>query len=144
MTAPRPAGRGRGGAMGLGAGGRMKQKLYPDPYSLETWDQTRTSRVFVHIVNSALWREITGEPAPESPVTAASYAAGGLPWFDLYDEHLPALDPTGALAHVASIKEMDAKTFGQPLQDDDPVATGPVHKLLVKLARGLGVRDGSW
>jgi hypothetical protein len=139
-----PARRSRGAAMGLGAGGRMKQKIYPDPYGLETWDRTEHCRVFVHIVNSDLWREITGEEAPATPVTAASYAAHGLPWFDLYDEQLGTLDPGAKLNPVASVKEMDQKKFGHTLQDDDGVEVGPVKKLLVKVAKGLGVRDGSW
>ena len=42
--------RGRGAAMGLAAGGRMKQSVYPDPHGIGIWDATRTSRVFVHIV----------------------------------------------------------------------------------------------
>src|SRR5262249_42022478 len=57
-----------GGEMGLGAGGTMVQKIYPDPHGLATWDETNYGRVFVHIVNSRLWREITGEDPPPTPV----------------------------------------------------------------------------
>ena len=35
------------------------------------------SRVFVHIVNSELWRDITGEAPPPTPVTARSYSERG-------------------------------------------------------------------
>ncbi len=77
-----------GAAMGLAAGGRMSQSIYPDPHGIETWDATRTTRLFVHIVNSSIWREITGEEAPPSPITARDYAAHHLPWFELYDEQL--------------------------------------------------------
>ena len=31
----------RHGAMGLAAGGRMKQKIYPDPQGLHAWDRAR-------------------------------------------------------------------------------------------------------
>jgi hypothetical protein len=48
------------GQMGLAAGGTMEQKIYPDPYGITTWDLPTRNRVFVHIVNSELWREITG------------------------------------------------------------------------------------
>lgn len=142
VAAPAPLRRSAAGAMGLGAGGRMKQKVYPDPHGIETWDSARTLRVFVHIVNSELWREITGEAPPPTPVTAREYAAHGLPWFDLYDEGLSTLEPGSALARVKSVKELDETKSTLPLQDDEPV--GPLKQLLLKMAKGLGVRDGSW
>ena len=143
-AAARPRSSSGAGSMGLAAGGRMTQKVYPDPHGIETWDEQHTGRVYVHIVNSELWREITGEQPPATPVTAREYAKAGLPWFDLYDEHAPTLDPADALAKVKSVKEMDASKSTQPLQDDDPVQPGPVKKYLLKMAKGLGVRDGEW
>jgi hypothetical protein len=133
-----------GAAMGLAAGGRMKQSIYPDPHGLGTWDASRTTRVFVHIVNSTLWREITGEEPPASPVTARDYAAHGLPWFELYDEQLGALAETGTLAGVKSVKHLDAEKAAAPQQDDDPVDVGPVKKLWTAVAGAFGVRDGEW
>jgi hypothetical protein len=135
MAAPCPA-------MGLAAGGRMKQSIYPDPHGIETWDTRRTSRVFVHIVNSAVWREITGEEAPPSPITARDYAAHGLPWFELYDEQLGGVSATSTLAKIRSVKELDAEKSTQPLQDDEPVAVGPIRKLWTAVASS--VRDGRW
>lgn len=127
-----------GAAMGLAAGGRMKQSIYPDPHGLATWDTEQTSRVFVHIVNSMMWREITGEEAPPTPITARDYAQHGLPWFELYDESLGAVSATETLVKVKSVKAIDAEKSKVPLQDDEPVAIGPVKKL------GNGVRDGKW
>jgi len=143
--APRRCGRRRrSGSMGLAAGGRMKQKIYPDPYGVDTWDRTERNRCFVHIVNSELWREITGEEPPKSPVTARSYAKAGLPWFDLYDEHAPTVTPTETLKSVKSVKEMDADTFGAALQDDAPVTVGPLKKLGRALRGVVSVDDGEW
>jgi hypothetical protein len=143
--APAPACcRSPAGSMGLAAGGRMKQKIYPDPHGLETWDASSSSRVFAQIVNSELWREITGEEPPPSPVTAREYATAGLPWFDLYDEAAPTCEPGETLAGVKSVKELDGQKSTLPLQDDKPVSVGPVKKLWVKLTGGLGVRDGDW
>lgn len=130
------------GAMGLGAGGRMKQKIYPDPYGIETWDTSRSARVFVHIVNTELWREITGERPPETPVTAREYARHGLPWFDLYDETAPTLAGTRTLKKVQSVREIDAGKTTVPLQDDGSVEPGPVKKLWMHVVGG--VRDGKW
>jgi hypothetical protein len=97
-----------GGAaeMGLAAGGRMRQQLYPDPHGIDTWDQGNSGRVFVHIVNSRLWTRITGEPLPPTPVDVHSYIAAGLPWFDLYDDHLGDIDASGVLARVKSVGEL--------------------------------------
>jgi len=142
--APAPRRARASGAMGLGAGGRMKQKIYPDPHGLETWDVTRTGRVFVHLVNSEMWREITGEEPPRTPVTAREYARAGLPWFDLYDEHAATLSPTATLEGVKSIKQIDGDKTTLPQQDDDPVEPGPVHMLPVKKLGPHGVSDGDW
>ena len=128
--------------MGLGAGGRMEQKIYPDPHGIDTWDAANTERVFVHIVNSELWREITGERAPETPITAREYARHGLPWFELYDERAPTLAGTAALENIRTVRELDLAKTGHALQNDESVETGVVKKLWTKSAGG--VRDGSW
>lgn len=143
MGAPAPASPRRAGAMGLAAGGRMRQKVYPDPHGIDTWNPADSHRVFVHIVNSELWREITGEAPPATPVTAKEYAAHGLPWFDLYDEGAPALEPGEVLAKVKSVAQIDADKSTLPLQDDDSVQPGPIKKLWTKLT-GNPVRDGNW
>jgi len=133
----------RAGAMGLAAGGRMKQKIYPDPHGMQVWDPSSKQRVFVHLVNSMMWEEITGEPAPKTPVSAKTYAKHGLPWFDLYDETAPTLDPTDTLAGVKSLAELDAEKSTHPLQDDDDVAIGVVKKIK-SWFDGEEVVDGTW
>ena len=52
------------------------------------------------------WTRITGEPLPATPVDVHSYIAAGLPWFDLYDDHLGDIEPSGALAKVTSVDEV--------------------------------------
>lgn len=132
-------------SLGLAAGGRMTQKIYPDPYGVDAWNLDARSRVFVHLCDSLTWREITGEEAPATPVTARSYADAGLPWFELYDEGAQTLSPTEKLAGVKSVKELDAqKSSDDALQDDGSVGIGPVKKLLGTLAAQLGIRDGEW
>jgi hypothetical protein len=133
-----------GGAMGLAAGGRMKQKIYDDPHGLDTWDETRAARVFVHVVNSQEWRALTGEEPPPCPIDARTYTAHGLPWFDLYDEHIAAVDGSDVLAQVKSVKHIDAGKSTLPLQGDDPVSPTLVRKLKTAVARGLRIRDGRW
>jgi hypothetical protein len=147
MAAPPPAdGAFAGQEMGLGAGGRMRQKLYPDPHGIETWDQGSRARVFVHLVNSHLWTAITGEPMPDTPVTAQAYAAHGYPWFDLYDEGRGDIGPADELAGVKSIKEMDeAKGFGSQQDDTSVNVPGHVVKTVTPPAGDPGaVHDGAW
>jgi hypothetical protein len=130
--------------MGLAAGGRMKQSIYRDPHGLDTWDLESSSRLFVHIVNSSMWREITGEEPPASPITAKNYAAHGLPWFELYDESVPAIDGSKKLASLKSVKELDQEKSTLPLEDDSSVSVGPVTKLWNALGQAVGIRDGKW
>jgi hypothetical protein len=131
------------GEMGMAAGGRMEQSIYPDPHGADTWDSGKTGRVYVHIVNSMLYEQITGRKAPDTPVTAKTYSEHGYPWYDLYDEHLGDVDPSEALAGVKSVKEIDAANGFGPQQDDDPVHVPDrvVHKAHIETPKGI-VADG--
>src|SRR5580765_1747087 len=75
-------------SMGLAPGGRMRQEIYEDPFSIHDWDTERSSRCFIHLVNSVTWRAITGEAPPTRPPTAKDYTRAGYPWFDYYDAEL--------------------------------------------------------
>ncbi len=128
-------------AMGIAAGGKINQKVYPDAYGPDTWDEGNYGRLFVHIVNSMMYREITGEEPPPTPVTARSYAEHGLPWFDLYDDSLGDVCPSGRFGCVKSVKEMDTlKGFGSQ-QDDEFVEVGP-DKIKKLQLWGKTVEDG--
>ena len=117
--------------MGLGAGGRMKQKIYPDRYGVDTWDAEQCTEVVVHIANSEMYEEITGEAAPPTPVSARTYTEYGLPWFELYDEGKGDLEPSEVLAGVKSVKEMDEAAGIGGAQDDSPVAVKGWQTVLV-------------
>ena len=136
----------RGGAeMGLGAGGKMRQKIYPDPHGIETWDAANYGRVYVHIVNSMLYREITGEEPPPTPITAKLYAQHGYPWFDLYDEKKSDIAAPENLKNVKSIKEMDAEKGFTPQQDDESIEV-PEDKIVKYHMPDDpdAVQDGEW
>lgn len=112
----------RGGAeMGLAAGGKMRQKIYPDPHGIDTWDQENYGEVYVHIVNSVMYRQITGTKPPPTPVSAKTYTRHGLPWFDLYDREMGDIAPSQVLQEVKSVKELDAEKELPPQQDDETV-----------------------
>jgi hypothetical protein len=114
-----------GDAMGLGAGGRMRQEIYPDEYGIETWDLGRSRTVNVRIVNSEVYREITGEAPPPTPVSARTYTEYGFPWFDLYDEGRGDVAPSPVLAGVKSVSAIDGEKGGGPQAVDAPVGVPP-------------------
>ncbi len=95
--------------MGLGAGGRLRQKIYADPYGLDTWDAARGGRIHVQLLNSRQFAEVTGRPPPPSPIDTAAYAACGLPWFARYDEAQADIAPSEGLSGVKTIAVRDAE-----------------------------------
>lgn len=103
--------------MGLGAGGTMKQKIYPDPYGIEIWDQDNYGRICIHIINSAAFFAITGRKPPPTPIDAKSYTEHGLPWFELYDEARGDVQASERLARARTISARDAE-LGKASDDD--------------------------
>ncbi len=144
MALSKSTGAVRGAEMGLGAGGKMKQKIYPDPHGVDTWDADNFGRVYVHIVNSMMYREITGEEPPPTPVTAKTYAQHGLPWFDLYDEKKSDISAPETLKDVKSVKEMDEEKGFKPQQDDSSVDVPDEKIVKYKMDDPDNVRDGEW
>jgi hypothetical protein len=134
---------GAGKEMGLGAGGKMKQKIYSDPHGIDTWDADNYGRVFVHIVNSMMFREITGKEPPTTPVSAQTYAQNHLPWFDLYDDKMSDIEASDELKGVKSIKEMDKEKGFKPQQDDSSVDLSDSPTIKYKVDKD-DVGDGDW
>jgi hypothetical protein len=120
---------GPGAEMGLAAGGRMRQDIHPDEHGPDVWDTGRAGRLFVHIVDAGMYQQITGRPAPATPISAQTYADHGLPWFEEYSG-AGDIAPSDALAGLRSVAEKDAE-HGFTLQDDGSVEV-PEH-LVVKL-----------
>ncbi len=116
-------------SMGLAAGGRMSQQIYADPYGLDAWDQSASSRCFVTLVDAVQWREITGAVPPTRPPTAADYSKAGLPWFDYYAADLETLAGAPELALAKSVTEMAAEKGEQVLGPDGKVGPATVIAL---------------
>jgi hypothetical protein len=93
-------------SMGLAAGGRMRQEIMEDDYQLEDWDTENTSRCFVHLCNSMVWRQITGTEPPTVPLTAREYAKARLPWFEYYDDTHKPLPGSPTLARLKRVGEL--------------------------------------
>jgi hypothetical protein len=116
-------------AMGLAAGGRMKQQIYSDPHGLGAWDQSVSSRFFVTLVDAVQWREITGEAPPTRRPTAADYTKAGMPWFDYYASYLETLGGAQPLAVVKSVEEMATEKGDQVLGSHGEVDPGTIISL---------------
>lgn len=103
--APDPVAEAR--SMSLGVGGNIKQKIYKDPFGVGHWSQNKGGRVFVTIVDSQQFQQITGHAPPPSPITADVYNRHKYPWYKLYDEDVPDIHPSPALAGVTSAEQME-------------------------------------
>ena len=109
------------GGMGLGAGGKMRQEIFKDPHAAEDWDLEHSSRCFVHLCDALLWREITGENPPQTPLTAMEYQRAGLPWFDFYRDDLAVLEGSKTLASIKSVNTLSQEKNGHPLPGNTSV-----------------------
>ena len=109
------------GAMGLGAGGKIRQKVYLDPYGLGAWDLQNFSSVWVHILNSEQYRAVTGLEPPPTSIDARTYTQYGFPWFQLYDEELRDVPAAERLARVKSLRERQSERGNTAGAVDQPV-----------------------
>ncbi len=89
--------------MGLAPGGTIEQKIYPDPYGLDTWDPDNSGQVIIHILNSEEFQAVTGQPPPLTPITAQTYTERGFPWFKIYDEAEGDVPAPDSLARLKSV-----------------------------------------
>jgi hypothetical protein len=108
-----------GAEMGLGAGGKMTQKIYPDPYGLDTWDLGNFGSIVVHIINSEQYRELTDLEPPATPITAQAYTQYGFPWFALYDEQQGDVPAAETLSQVKTVGEQEFEQGVVEQQSDE-------------------------
>ena len=109
--------------MGLAPGGLMRQEIYEDEHGSDSWEQETRSRCYVHLLNSAQFRSVTGAAPPHEPPTAKEYNEAGLPWFEYYDMDRAALMGASRLARLDSLavrrlkegaETFEAETGGEP------------------------------
>ena len=129
--------------MGLAPGGRMRQEIYEDHFNSEDWDRSVSSRCFVHLVNSLVWRAMTGKKSPTTPPTSKEYKRAGLPWFDYYDDRRTSLDGAEVLAALKSVAEFGAEKADVPLPENESVEVDRVRSVGPK-KRPDRVREGAF
>lgn len=126
-------------SMGLAPGGLMQQEIYDDPHGMDVWDQENSLRCFIHLVNSKVYSDVTGEEPPHKPPTAKDYTAADLPWFEYYSDNA-ALEGSKVLGGLTSIGAKVLQKTGQPLKDNDSVT--PVNIKPIKATNT--VRQGNF
>ncbi|KAF8162859.1 hypothetical protein B0H34DRAFT_794627 [Crassisporium funariophilum] len=100
------------GRLGLGAGGKIVQRIYKDPASSRMYDEEAGHRFHVHIVTTDAWEEITGIVPEKCPISLDTYKTHNMPWYTLYDEHLPALAAAStALQDIKSVSQIDIDPY---------------------------------
>jgi hypothetical protein len=77
------------------------------------------------------------------PPTAKEYDDAGLPWFDLYDDGVQALEGGGALKGLKSVKELGEEKGDVPLPENESVEAGNVKMLRHGLKKDQ-VREGKF
>lgn len=114
-------------SMGLAAGGRMKQDIYPPQHHPNDFDASG-SRCFLAIANAESWQELTGRAPRPMPPAYADYVKGGGTLYQY--EAGPGTDAAPLLTGLKSIKEI-AEAKGEPAPQDASV--DPASERVVKL-----------
>ena len=86
--------------MGVGKGGKIRQKVYPDPYGLEKWRSEPSFVVAVYLVNAEQFSQITGMPMPPLPTSAADYHSH---WYGLHDDNKADVQGTDKFTELKSV-----------------------------------------
>jgi hypothetical protein len=95
--------------MGIAAGGRIKQQILRDTYGVETWDPNRRRTLKIHMVNSVVYKSITGQDPPPSPISAEQYQQAGVPWFSHYDEMAQSVKSPAIFNRVIGVEAIDRR-----------------------------------
>ncbi len=85
--------------MGVGKGGRITQKIYPDPYGIEAWKPEPTAVTAIYLVSAEDYAAITGVEIPK-PVSSDTY---GGKWFGLKDEGKADVAPSAAFSGLKAV-----------------------------------------
>ncbi|KAI8964197.1 hypothetical protein F5Y11DRAFT_112519 [Daldinia sp. FL1419] len=118
-------------AMGIAAGGKIEQTVVEDKQDDARWLKDMTTTIPVQILNSEGFRSVMGRDPPPCPISAETYAAEGLPFFDIPEEPSAI---TGDFGAVKSVNEID-RSRGIAKNSD-----APIRPNIIGLdSRGVGI-----
>jgi ubiquitin len=92
--------------MGIGAGALIQQDIEEDCNHPDIWDSSSAIIFIVQILNSAIFKSVTGEDPPETPITAKTYAEYGFPCYKFFNEK-PSSGIKGDFSGVKSVAQKD-------------------------------------
>jgi len=128
-----------GSQIGLAAGSSITQKIHSDPYGIDTWDEKRRGRLYVHLINAEMYQEITGVYPPEMPETAQEYQGA---YFGLNDGHMEDVAASDALGNVLTVGEKDEELGFEGQQDNSEITEQKV--ITYGMQGAVAVKDGKW
>ena len=119
-----PAGQGGQRQLGVGAGGRIHQRVYPDPYGRDRWQPSPVSVKKIVLMDARDFSRRFNLVVPPSPIDAGTYTRFGLPWFEVYDEPRGDIPAPAAFTHL--------KPIDTAVADDDRTVDAPTEPTNVK------------
>lgn len=125
--------------IGLGAGGVMKQAIYADKYGMDKWE-SEGQKVFVHLLNSIEYKEVTGKKPPTKPLEPNDYKNYGYTWFDYYSDN-NAIEGSKKLSKVNSIAQLEVVNDTTILHDN--TSFNPKSVAVKNLGKKT-VKNGNW
>ncbi|EXA32954.1 hypothetical protein FOVG_15926 [Fusarium oxysporum f. sp. pisi HDV247] len=108
--------------LGLGAGGKIQQRIERDTNDPRIWDLSSSRIINVQFLDARSFRLVTGHAPPETPITADMYAQMGLSFFKLWSDEQRAVNNIsgdwGSVVGVAEAVRRKAKK-GKGLSSTD-------------------------
>jgi hypothetical protein len=85
----------------------IKQDVRQDTYDPAKWIRGLTLTIPVQILNSAVFRQVTGTEPPDCPISAKTYAEAGFPFFELFEEKPSNISGADAFGSLKSINNIE-------------------------------------
>jgi hypothetical protein len=95
--------------VGVGKGGKITQKIYPDPYGIEVWSEKPDATMAIYLIDGVSFTQITGQPMPPLPRGVEDYQGK---WYGLKDKKekdVPGTDKFTGLKTVFEQTEVQAQ-----------------------------------
>lgn len=93
------------GRMSVGAGGKIKQSIFPDKNPSDYWCESKAAILNVTFLTPSLFERVTEMACPPSPITMETYQEMGYPMFTFTDE-VPS-DIYGDFEKVKSVSQFE-------------------------------------